>query len=370
MIAHMGERDTPDVPGISGSEPRAESPEAPPKRQFRYTYTANWPAILSHLEASLLISSYHAGELVAVGVGPKALEVTFHHFQRVMGIAFQPNQIAVGTQTAVWLLGADRDLATRIQPDGRYDACFLARSARFTGEIQSHELAWSSDELWVVNTRFSCLCTLDDRHNFVPRWRPRFISSLAPEDRCHLNGLAMAGDRPRFVTSLAETDSNQGWRANKGTSGCLIDVESHETVVRGLAMPHSPRVHDGKVWLLDSGRGRLVVADLARGAIETVAELPGFTRGLAILGPLAFVGLSKVRETNSDIAGVPIAECPKDLKCGVAVVDLTSAAVVALLEFHSGIEEIFDVQVLPGVRSPFISGPNPHVDDRSVWVVP
>jgi uncharacterized protein (TIGR03032 family) len=356
--------------GIGGSEPLVRSAAAPPRREFRFEYTPNWPAILGHLGASLLVSSYHAGELVAVSTGMHALEVSFHHFQRVMGIAIGRNRIAVGTQTAIWFLGGDPDIASRIELAGRYDACFLARTARFTGEIQSHELAWSGDELWVVNTRFSCLCTLDDRHSFVPRWRPRFVSAIAAEDRCHLNGLAVVNGRPKFVTVLAETDVMEGWRRSKSTSGCLVDLERNETVVRGLSMPHSPRVHDGKVWLLDSGRGRLVVADLAHGRVETVAELPGYTRGLALLGPLAFVGLSKVREKNSEIGGVPIAERREALKCGVAIVDLASGACVALLEFHSGIEEVFDVQLLPGVRSPLISGPNPHIDGKAVWVVP
>jgi uncharacterized protein (TIGR03032 family) len=356
--------------GDRGSSPRAAPTDPPHRRGFRYECTPNWAPILNHLGASLLISSYHAGELVAVGAGLEAIDVSFHHFERAMGIAVQRNRIAVGTQTAIWFLADDTDLAGRIQPVGRYDACFLARWARFTGEIQSHELAWVRDELWIVNTRFSCLCTLDENHSFVPRWRPKFITTLAAEDRCHLNGLALADGRPRYVTALAESDVTEGWRTTKATSGCLIDLDSHETVIRGLAMPHSPRVHEGRVWLLDSGRGRLVVADLSRGAVETVAELPGYARGLAFFGPLAFVGLSKLRKSNATMGGMPISERPATLKCGVAVVDLASGRQVALLEFHSGIEEIFDVQVLPGVRSPLISGPNPHIDSRAIWVVP
>jgi uncharacterized protein (TIGR03032 family) len=169
---------------------------------------------------------------------------------------------------------------------------------------------------------------------------------------------------------MGETDTPQGWRPRKATDGCLIDVPSGQTVVRGLAMPHSPRVHGGRVWLLDSGRGRLVVADPARGSFETVAELPGYTRGLALLGPLAFVGLSKIRETST-FGGVPIAERREALKCGVAVVELASGRQIALLEFHSGVEEIFDVQVLPGIRSPVLSGPHPELDDTSpIWMVP
>ena len=352
--------------GVQG----ARHKDAPPRRDFRCSYTQSLAPILTQLGASLLISSYHVGEFVSVGVGLEGLELSFHHFQRAMGIAVRENQLAVGTQTAIWFLHRDDELAGRFQPAGRYDSCFLARSARFTGEILSHELGWSGDELWVVNTRFSCLCTFDDRHSFVPRWRPKFITALAAEDRCHLNGLAMAEGRPKFVTALAETDVAEGWRPNKATSGCLIDLDSEETVIRGLAMPHSPRIHEGRVWLLDSGRGRLAVADLAHGTVETVTELPGYTRGLALFGPLAFVGLSKLRKKNSSIDGGSIADRRETLKCGVAVVDLASGRHVAMLDFQSGIEEIFDVQVLPGVRCPLISGPNPHIDGRAVWFVP
>jgi uncharacterized protein (TIGR03032 family) len=348
----------------------AKLTDAPPRRQFHFEYTPNWAPILSHLGASVLISAYHAGELVAVGVGPEGLELSFHHFERAMGIAVQRERIAIGTQTAIWFLPNDPDLAARVQPLGRYDDSFLARRARFTGEIQSHELAWSGDELWVVNTRFSCLCTLDEKHSFVPCWRPKFISALVPEDRCHLNGLVLADGRPKFVTALAETDEKEGWRSSKARSGCLIDVESNETVIRGLAMPHSPRLHQGRVWLLDSGRGQLVVADLTRGTVETIIDLPGYARGLAFLGPLAFVGLSKLRQSSSDFDGVPIAARRDALKCGVAIVDLATGRQVALVEFHSGIEEIFDVQILPGVRNPLVSGPNPQIDGKAVWVVP
>jgi uncharacterized protein (TIGR03032 family) len=341
-----------------------------PTREVRHEYTLNWAPILTRLGASLLVSTYQAGKVVAVGVADGALALSYHNFERAMGIAVQRRRIAVGTHTAIWFLRDTPDLAPQIDPPGHYDACFLTRSARFTGEIQGHELAWSGDALWVVNTLFSCLCTLDDRHNFVPRWRPRFVTDLAAEDRCHLNGLALAEGRPRYVTVLAESDTRQGWRPHKATGGCLIDVDSHETVVRGLAMPHSPRVHHGRVWLLDSGRGRLVQADLARGTTETVAELPGYTRGLALLGPLAFVGLSKIRETST-FGGVPIADRRAELRCGVAVVELTSGRQVALLEFHSGVEEIFDVQVLPGIRCAALSGPHPHLDGRpTIWTVP
>ena len=86
-------------------------------------------------------------------------------------------------------------------------------------------------------------------------------------------------------------------------------------IASGLSMPHSPRLHNGQLWLLESGTGRLLVIDAATGHRETVAEMPGFARGLALCGPYAFVGLSKIRATSA-MDGVPLAERRMQLKCG------------------------------------------------------
>jgi uncharacterized protein (TIGR03032 family) len=343
---------------------------AQPTREIRHEYTRTFPALLNQLGVSLVVSTYQAGKVVAVGVAQAELTLSYHNFERAMGLAVKPNGIAVGARAQGWFLRGAPDLAAQVEPAGRHDACFLTRSAHFTGEIQAHELAWAGDELWLVNTAFSCLCTLDGRHSFVPRWQPPFISTLAAEDRCHLNGLAMADGAPKYVTALAETDTPQGWRADKVKSGCLIDVASGQTVARGFAMPHSPRVHRGRVWLLHSGAGQLVLVDPARGRTETVTELPGYTRGLALYDRFAFVGLSRIRETAT-FGGMPIAERRPELKCGVGVVDLDTGRLLAHLEFVTGVEEIFDVQVLPGARCPVLSGPYPSADGATpIWTVP
>src|SRR5262249_49678284 len=297
-----------------------------------------FPGWLEQLGISLPVSTYQAGKLFVVGVRQGELALSFHNFEKAMGIAVSRDRLVVGTRNQVWSLRGAPDIAPRLHPAGRYDGCFLARSSHFTGDIHAHELAWGSPhpqplspsergepELWVVNTLFSCLCTLHADYSFVPRLRPPFIGALASEDRCHLNGLAIApgeqgGFAPRYVTALAETDTPEGWRPSKATSGCLIDVPSGETVARGFAMPHSPRVSQGRVWLLDSGTGRLVIVDPANGQVKPVAELPGYTRGLAFHDSFAFVGLSKIRETST-FGGLPIAERRRELPCGVGIVD-------------------------------------------------
>jgi uncharacterized protein (TIGR03032 family) len=358
-------QDLPD-PGGAGAAPQDGSSF----REVAYEFSKNFPAILERIGASLLVSTYQAGKLVVLGVSGGRLVLSFHSFDRAMGVAVGADRIAVGARTVIWFLRAAPQIARSVAPAGQHDACFLARAAHVTGEIQVHEMAWSGPELWAVNTLFSCLCTLDEAHSFVPRWLPPFVSGLAAEDRCHLNGLAMEAGRPKYVTALGETGSTQGWRPGKATGGCLIDVPSGETVARGFAMPHSPRIHRGRTWLLDSGMGRLVSVETDTGRVEPVADVPGYARGLDFAGPFAFVGLSKIRETST-FGGVPIAERRDQLRCGVAVVDVESGRTIARFEFRSGVEEVFDVRVVPGALCPAIAGPSPTDEGAEpIWLAP
>ncbi|HEV3443656.1 MAG TPA: TIGR03032 family protein [Gemmataceae bacterium] len=336
-----------------GPQPNADGP--PAAVVFRYTQTENFPALLHRTHAALLVTTYQANKLLVVRAAGNGLSTLVRTFDRPMGLAVDSRRLALGARDQIWMFRNAPDIAPRVEPAGQHDACYLPRSSHVTGDIAIHEMAWAGDELWIINTRFSCLCTLHPDYSFVPRWRPPMISALAAEDRCHLNGLALADGRPRYATALGETDSAGGWRANKSRGGCVIDILSGQLVCRGLSMPHSPRWHDGRLLLLESGAGGLIRIDPANGQPETVAELPGFTRGLAICGPYAFIGLSRIRPTSA-MDGVPLAERRNDLKCGVAVVDLRNGQVIAFLEFQSAVEEIFDVQLLPGLHFPEVMG--------------
>jgi uncharacterized protein (TIGR03032 family) len=243
-------------------------------------------------------------------------------------------------------------VAKKLEPAGKHDACYLPRRIHVTGDIDIHELARDvNDELWVVNTRFCCLCTLDPDHSFYPRWRPSFVTALAPEDRCHLNGLAIVDGHPKYVTALGETDTLGGWRNNKARGGVLIDVDSNKVLLRGLSMPHSPRCYQGKLWLLESGEGSLAEVDLENRTWRTVTQLPGFTRGIDFIGPLAFIGLSQVRE-SAVFSGIPLVERVSERTCGVWVVNIETGQTVGFLRFESGVQEIFAVQILRGMRFP------------------
>ena len=255
----------------------------------------------------------------------------------------------------------------KLEPAGSHDACLLPRNSHTTGDIAAHDLGVGHEGLWVVATQFSCLATLDEEHSFVPRWQPPFISALAPEDRCHLNGMAMVDGEPRFVTALGISDTAGGWRPDKATSGVVMAVPSGEVVVSGLSMPHSPRWHRGTLYVLESGRGHLVACNPATGERRVVAALPGFTRGLSLHDNLAFIGTSQIRETAT-FGGLPIAE-QAPLVCGVWAVDLDTGEVVASVRFEDRVQEIFDVAFLPGVRHPEIGEPGSELV-RTSWEVP
>lgn len=359
---------------MSQPSPSAVAPEATDHwREVRFRHSPSFVDVLREGRCSLLVSTYQAGKLLSIGLADDKIHFSFHNFDQAMGIAVSPRQVAVGAKNQIWFLQNNSELAPSIEPAGKYDACYLARSAHVTGGIHCHEMGWGGergDELWVVNTLFSCLATLHDDFSFVPRWRPPFITNLAGEDRCHMNGLAIDRGRPRFVSMMSQTDVAAGWRPTKSTSGIVMDVASGLPVTQGLAMPHSPRWYGERLWILNSGYGTLEVVDVATGRRDTVAGMPGYTRGLSFAGPFAFIGLSRIRET-AIFGGVPIAEHRHELKCGVGVVDLRTGQPVASLEFETGVEEIFDVQVIPDARCASLSGPRPDQDAaQDVWLVP
>jgi uncharacterized protein (TIGR03032 family) len=317
-------------------------------------HTAGFADLLRRLGGSLVVSTYQAGKLVILRPDGPVINTHFRTFNRPMGMAADGRRLALGTNAEILEFRNTPGVADRLHHPPRHDAVFMARRGHVTGHIDIHEMAWAGDgELWFVNTLFSCLCTLDEVSSFVPRWRPRFVSHLALEDRCHLNGLGMRDGRPRYLTALGETNTEQGWRANKRDGGVLLDMQADEVISRGLSMPHSPRWYDGRLWLLESGRGALVTVDPATGVRTDVARVPGFARGLDFIGPVAFIGLSQLRESNA-FTDIPITEDNADRLSGIWAVHTGTGNTIGLVKFTGGVQEIFAVQALPGILFPEI----------------
>jgi uncharacterized protein (TIGR03032 family) len=383
------------------SDQTSPAPTEPGRAPPRSVCTESFPALLRELGASVMVTTCQAGKLVILRADNGTINTHCRDFNVPMGLALAGNRLAIGTALEIWEFHNAPAVADKLAPAGKHDACYLPRGAHFTGNIQVSEMAWGTaevrgqksevrgqktevrdqqtgsslasdlcsptSELWFVNTRFSCLCTRATRYSFVPRWQPPFITAIAPEDRCHLNGLAMEDGQPRAVTALAVSDKRDGWRPHQRDGGVVVDVPTGAIVCRGLSMPHSPRYHDGRLWLLNSGAGGFGLVDPHTGRYEEVATLPGFTRGLDFHGRFAFIGLSQVPE-SALLSGLASAERPMEQRvCGVWVVDIVTGQTVAFVRFEEGVEEICAVQVVAGRRFPdVLNDDRPRLADSFV----
>jgi uncharacterized protein (TIGR03032 family) len=303
----------------------------------------------------LAVSTYQAGKVAMIGWDGRQVTLLMRQFDKPLGIAVAGDRMVLATRHDVWILANAPLLAAdflKEQP-GRYDALYLPRATFHTADLNTHDVAISGPDIYLAATRFSCLARLSYDFNFTPIWRPRFVADLVPEDRCHLNGLAMIDGRPKYVTVLGSTDVAGGWRPDKASGGAVIDISDDRIVCDGLAMPHSPRWHDGRLWVLNSGAGELLAIDPRSGQRQVVCELPGYLRGLCFAGTFAVIGLSKIREKHI-FGGLPVQQRYAELLCGLAVVDLRSGRQVGMFEFTAGCEEIYDVQFLAGIRRPMI----------------
>jgi uncharacterized protein (TIGR03032 family) len=323
-----------------------------PVPPFTCTYSPNIPELLWDLECTIAITTYQAGKLIFISsASPNDLVQLPRTFNKPMGIAVEGNKIAVATKNEV-VVFADSPAHAPGYPESpnTYDHLYIPRSTYYCGDTDTHDLIWGKPGLMAVNTRFCCLSVIDDDYSFKPLWKPSFISELIPEDRCHLNGLTLQDGLPKYVSALGDTNTAQGWREKKKDGGILIDVPTGEIVCRGLAMPHSPRIYNDKLYTLLSATGQLICVDTKTGKYDVVNEFDGFVRGLARCGDYLFVGLSKLREKSSAFADLPIAK--KSLNAGIVVVYLPMGSIVGQIKYESSVEEIYDVQIIPNTRRP------------------
>jgi uncharacterized protein (TIGR03032 family) len=322
------------------------------------TASRQFTAWLAQQGISLAFSTYQTGKLFLIGLATdQRLSVFERTFERCMGLWTSPDRLYMSSLYQLWRF---ENALEPGQLHNGYDRVYVPQIGYTTGDLDIHDIAVTSRERAIfVNTLFSCLATISDRYSFVPLWQPPFISRLAAEDRCHLNGLAMENGQPRYVTAVSQSDVADGWRDRRRNSGCVIDVVSNEIVVSGLSMPHSPRIYRDKLWLLNSGTGYFGTVDIKLGTFTPITFCPGYLRGLALWSDYAVVGLSKIRG-NKTFSGLALDEnlAAKDVesRCGLQIIDLRNGDIVHWLRIEGIVEELYDVAVIPGVRQPMALG--------------
>ncbi|MEO1114998.1 MAG: TIGR03032 family protein [Pseudomonadota bacterium] len=337
---------------------RSAATAAPEKTETKLELSCS-PGIVRWLirnKCALAFTSYKTGKLFLIGV-MKTGALSFHqrNFDEAMGLWADPmsQSLYLGTQHQIWRF--ENILRKGQVANNNHDRCYVPRRSFVTGNLMAHDLALDAvGRIVFVNTAYSCLAVTDPVHSFRPLWKPPFISELAKEDRCHLNGLCMDVGHPRYVTAVSRSDVQAGWRENRGNGGLIMDVANDTILTEGLSMPHSPRLYRDDLYVLDAGRGNLCRIDRVIGAIEPIAFCPGFLRGLAFHNNNAIVGLSLPRDQT--FAGLDLDAALKsrdaDPWCGLQIISLQSGETIEWLRIKGEVDELYDVAVLPNVQCP------------------
>lgn len=320
-------------------------------------YLTSW---MAEQQISLAFTTYQTGKLFLVGRGDnQQLSVFERTFNRSMGCwaSADAQTLWMSSQYQLWRF--ENALLPGNLHQG-HDCLYVPRTAFTTGDLDIHDVAVEdSGRVVFVNTLFGCLATLSERCSFTPLWRPKFLSALAPEDRCHLNGLALRDGRARYVTVVSQSDVADGWRDRRGDGGCVIDVQSNEVIARGLSMPHSPRWYRDKLWVLNSGTGEFGSIDLQEGRFEPITFCPGYLRGLSFVGDYAVVTLSKPRSdlTFGDLKlDDQLRRREAAAQCGLQIIDLRTGGIAHWLRLEGMVTELYDVVALPNVTRPMALG--------------
>lgn len=351
----------------------ADGESAAPARGYTFSASRQFPAWLAEHRLSVGLTTYQAGKLFLIGLQANgALSVFVRDFARCMGLCVDGDTLWMSSLYQLWRF--ENTLADGDRHGDGYDRVYVPRVGYVTADIDIHDIAVDADgRVIFVNTLYSCLATTSDRHSFRPLWQPPFISKLAAEDRCHMNGLAMQDGRPRYVTIVSQADVADGWRDHRQRGGGVIDVATGDTVATGRSMPHSPRLHRDRLWLLDSGSGYFGTIDGTSGQFEQVTFCPGYLRGLAFHGDFALVGLSACRDERS-FSGLALDDNLKarraEPRCGVMVIDLRSGDIVHWLRIEGSVRELYDVVVLPQCVRPMAIGFKSDAVRRTISVGP
>jgi uncharacterized protein (TIGR03032 family) len=330
----------------------------PPKLEI--SGSRQFTSWLREQRLSLAFSTYQTGKLFFIGLRPDGrLSIFERTFERCMGLCASADAQTLWMSSLYQLWRFENALPPGEKAPGGYDRLYVPQIGYTTGDVDAHDIALGTPAPLFVNTLFSCIAAPSATHSFRVVWKPPFISKLAAEDRCHLNGLAMEGDQPRFVTAVSVSDLHEGWREHRRDGGVVIDVPTGAIVAGGLSMPHSPRLHGGRLYLLNSGTGEFGTIDLAAGRFEPICFCPGYARGLAIHHGFAVIGLSTCRE-NRTFSGLPLDDAlagkGASPRCGLLIVDLRRGDVVHSLQIEGMVRELYDVAVLPGVLAPAALG--------------
>ena len=324
---------------------------------FSCKYTPQIPQLLQQLNCSIAISTYQAGKVVFISAKDENSLVQLpRNFEKAMGIAedSQKDKIAIACKDEVIVFRNSQDLAA-FYPNApnKYDALYLPRNTFHTGAIDIHDLNFGNNgELYAVNTLFSSIVKIDDNYNFTPFWSPPQINKITSEDKCHLNGMAMHNGEPKYATAFNDGNTPQSWRDKITETGVIYNIEKNKIIANGLAMPHTPRIYNGELYVLLSATGELVKINKENGTYDVVVKIGGFVRGMSLHKDYLFIGQSKLRKNSSTFGKLPFAKDAN--QAGIVIIHLPTASIAGKITYLTSLDEIYDIHILADKTRPNI----------------
>lgn len=318
--------------------------------KFNITSTSGFANLLYQHSATLAISTYQAGYVFLISsLNGEHLDIMPVRMRKPMGISTHGNKMAVATLNRIEVYAKHSNIGKNAPFSfQKYDEFYVPRMSYVSGALDLHDIHLHDRGVFAVNTQFNCISSFSIEHNFTPRWAPKFITDIVPEDRCHLNGMAVKNHMPKYATALGSGNQKGSWREGITSEGVLIDVETNEIVASKLAMPHSPRFIGDDLYFIESAKGQISRFNLETKGIEKAGTTNAFSRGMSHFNGILAVGRSQARASSKTFDKLP--ESLRKKKAGIDLVDLSSGEVIERMHFGQIVEEIFDVQVIIGGR--------------------
>ena len=317
------------------SQAAPTGPEAA-EEKFALTTSPHFPEWLARAGASIAFSTYQAGKLFFLGLRPDGrLSVFERTFARCMGLGGQRRRAHARAGHALSDLPLRQRAARRAGQARRQRRALCAASAWITGDLDVHDIGIDAGRRPVfVNTLFSCLATVSDGSQFqaalaaalrFPAGARGPLPSQRPGDARRRAALCHRRRGARTSPTAGATSAS--------TAALSSTSRPARSSCEGLSMPHSPRLHDGRLWLLNSGDRRIRLRRSRERPFEPSPSVPAMRAVSPFVGDHAIIGLSLARE-NRTFQGLPLdqalAKHGAEARCGLLVIDLKTGDTIAL----------------------------------------
>lgn len=316
--------------------------------KFNISSSISFAHVLKQNDATIILSTYQAGRLIFLSSADGThVDIQAVHARKPMGVSFDAKRMAVACLNSIEIYSADNSIGNRSPHSFQnFNEFFVPRINYVTGHLDLHDIHLHPKGIFGINTQFNCISAFTIDHNFIPVWKPFFIDDIVPEDRCHLNGMAVFKNVPMYATALGKNNTEGSWRENITDGGILIDIAKNEIIHHNLAMPHSPRMINGFLYFIESATGVINKMDIRTKELTTFCNTGAFSRGLDSINDLIIVGRSKARATSKTFekldAGI------KNNNAGIDIYSKKSGEKIAGLSFGAIVDEIYDVRVITG----------------------